>query len=153
MADEKKTFWGKGVVIFTSAFVLLILSMVIYVSFQNFDLVEKDYYSKEVAYQNQIERIQNANELIQKPTFVFNGAEKMIVVKFPDSLSSLITGGRVHLFRPSDKRYDEITELKLDQSGLQMIPFNRVIKGLWKIKIDWRTDEKEYYLEDMLIIG
>lgn len=153
MADDKKTFWGKGVVIFTSAFVLLILTMVFYVSFQDFDLVETDYYAKEVAYQQQIERIQNTYDLEQKPTFVFNGAEKMIIVKFPDSLVEFITGGEVHLFRPSDKRYDEKTELNLDQSGLQMIPFNRIKKGLWKIKIDWRTDDKEYYLEDMLIIG
>ena len=135
MADDKKTFWGKGVAIFTTAFVLLILTMVIFVSMQDFDLVESDYYAKEVAYQQQIERIKNTNELEQKPTFVFNGAEQLIVLKFPDSLTEFVTGGRVHLFRPSDQKDDLITELKLDPSGLQLIPFTTVKKGMWKIKI------------------
>ena len=48
--------WGKGVWLIFGGFVVFILGCVAFASMQRFDLVTTDYYARQIAYQDQIEK-------------------------------------------------------------------------------------------------
>ena len=58
-----KLSWGTGIVISFVVFMSSTLAVVIYLMNQDVDLVTRDYYKKELAYQDQIERIERTNKM------------------------------------------------------------------------------------------
>ena len=150
---KKKGFsWGVGMAVLYGTFVLFILAFVIFASTQNFDLVEKDYYAKELAYQDQIERIARTKALLEKPKVEYHAEDKTIVLHFPESFTPDNITGTLHLFRPSNARWDKTIPISLDNEGQQVIPAEWLIKGKWTIKLNWSDTGVEYYHEDMLIM-
>lgn len=149
----KKTLWGKGIFILYSGFVLFMLAIVIFSTMQDFQLVEKNYYQNELKYQSRIEQTQNHLSLETKPIWVLNQDEKVLTLKFPSEFMSDGISGTVLFFRPSDKSHDIKVELLPDPSGLQIIPIDKLIKGKWKLKVNWESKNTKYYFEDIFVIG
>ena len=148
----KKSLWGKGIFIFYGAFVAFMLAIVIYAAMQDFHLVERDYYQKEIEYQSQIDAINNANKLLEKPEWVINHAEKVLTFKFPESIMDNIVSGEVLLYNPSGSSRDVSVNIEPDQSGLQLVSTKSLSRGLWKLKMSWEDDLQDYYLEDKFMI-
>ncbi|MEP2771494.1 MAG: FixH family protein [Fulvivirga sp.] len=138
--------WGTRIVIAFACFVAVIVSLVVISMRQNISLVDKDYYVQEIAYQEQIERINNKNELSQKPEI--NKENGKIIISIPDS--ELV--GEVHFFRPSDAGLDKKYALKLDENGQQQFSAYDFEKGLWRVKVNWNKNGKEYYSEHSLTL-
>jgi len=149
---SKKSFWGKGIFLFYGLFVLFTLAIVFIAVFQDFHLVENDYYQKELAYQSRIDEINNANRLPEKPVWVINQTEKILTIKFPESIMDSIVSGNILLYKTSQAGEDMIVKLVPDASGLQLIPLERLNRGLWKIKLDWQDSNQSYFLEGKFAI-
>lgn len=154
MNDEqkKKSFWGKGIVILYSGFVLFILSFVFFSVGQDFELVESDYYQKELNYQKQIDRMRSTEQLTEKPVYAYIPTQNMMTVKFPESLYKNGVKGTISFFRPSSKEHDFDISLSLDSSGLQLVDLIDCIPGKYKFKLLWTNNSTEYYIEDMIFI-
>ena len=60
---ETKSNWGKGITILISGFVIFMLGLVGFASFQSFNLVETDYYQKEINYQDHIDKVKRTSVL------------------------------------------------------------------------------------------
>ena len=60
--------WGTKIVFSFIAFAGLIITMVVISMRQDVSLVAKDYYVQEIAYQDQIDKIQNQKALESEPT-------------------------------------------------------------------------------------
>ena len=72
-------------------------------------------------------------------------------MKFPKDVSKEINEGNIHFFKPNDAAYDRI--FKIDpKNGMQGIPKNELIAGKYEVKISWKANEKDYYVEKTLII-
>ena len=151
--STKKPFWGKGIFILYSGFVLFILAIVFFSTMQDFQLVEKNYYQKELQYQNRIEQTQNHLNLEKKPVWVINQVEKVLTLKFPSEFMTEGVSGTALFFRPSDQSNDINVKLEPDASGLQIIPIDKLIKGKWILKINWASGDNTYYFEDMFVLG
>jgi hypothetical protein len=137
--------WGFGIVVsfilFASAtFVMVYISMS-----TNVDLVAEDYYEKEIKYQQQIELVKSTSALEQN--IDVNVASSHVILKFPKLGSSELYSGTVFFFRPSDKRGDFQKTVQLDSSYSQKISTQTMLPGLWRAKIFWFVDKKEYYSE------
>ncbi|MFC1475013.1 FixH family protein [Candidatus Zixiibacteriota bacterium] len=150
--SKKNPIWGKGVYLLYGSFVFFILAMVLFSSMQDFHLVEDNYYQKEINYQSMIEKNENYLSLAQKPVWMINHQEKVIILKFPEPFVNDEVTGEIIFFRPSDKAKDINVNLDIDQSGLQIISTENFIKGKWKIKVNWQADDKRYYFEDIFFI-
>ncbi len=136
--------WGYRIALTYIAFVTLILTMVV-MSFQyDVNLVAKDYYKQEIAYQQEIDKISNTQNLRQEPEFRFKPEASALQVQFPhhEEVQGMLT-----LYRPSDARKDQKYPLTLDQEGNLYIPSKGLQAGLWRIKLDWQADGLAYYLE------
>jgi len=150
MSDKSKFNWGWKITLLYSSFVIFILSLVAFASFQSFDLVEKDYYSKELAYQRQIDKTARTNANPASISVIKNDNAGLLELAF--DMTPGLPAGSIHLFRPSDRRLDYKTEIAPDGNGHQVIQTADMRKGLWRIKIDWSSGGNEYYYEDMLIL-
>ena len=149
---KKKSYWGVGIAALYTSFALFIITVVIFATFQDFSLVEENYYSKELLYQQQIDRIKNHAALSNKPYWNIDRETNRFLLSFPDSLAVAGISGTVHFFRPSSKQHDQVIPIRLDDTYQMEIPLMNFIKGQWRIKLRYESGGVEYYDEKMLTI-
>lgn len=152
MQKSDKTIWPIGLAFGIAAFMLSILGAVIFSFTQNVDLVESDYYQKEVIYEQQIARMQRTHRLEEKPVFKIDRPANQLVLQFPAQFSNLPVTGEIEFFRPSDAALDCIESLELDANLQQKFPIDQFKSGFWKIKLNWTADSLEYYHEQSLTL-
>lgn len=139
--------WGKGIIITFIIFAGILTTMVVISMKQEVGLVAPDYYKQEIAYQEQIDRVNNYSQLEEKPSLSVDRNDLDVVIAFSKGQFQSITSGEVLLFRPSHMGLDELHKLKLDSKGEHRINVSQLLKGRWKVKFSWQMNDKEYYNE------
>jgi len=140
--------WGKGIVISFVLFAVFIGVLVTVCVKQDVNLVSKNYYTDELAYQQQIERINNTSQLQEKPDIhVVNG---VIEVKF--NQFNVMDKGEIKLFRPSDVRLDKQFTLQSAGDTSQQFDVSSLPGGMYRLKMLWSMNGKEYYVENMITL-
>lgn len=148
----KKSKWGLGIFLLYGLFVIFILSLVMFASVHDVQLVEKNYYQKDLAYQDQIDRVDRTSRLEKKLTMDMSGENGNIKIKFPVGKNKIIEG-TIKFFRPSNSRYDFEIPIKADSLGTQEIDTKLMIRGFWKVNLNWKVDSIEYYQQEPLMIN
>ena len=142
-----------GIIAVIIVFLLAVIGFVIFTGTLSFGLVSENYYADELAYQDQINRIERTNALAQTVTVKFNLANG-VQVSFPALFEPAAVEGSIKLFRPADKSLDRRFPISLNREGVQYISAaNLPVPGLWKIKIFWQAEGIEYYFEEELVIS
>ncbi|WP_109829880.1 FixH family protein [Reichenbachiella versicolor] len=143
--------WGKSVTLAFVLFAGLIITMVTLCMKQDVNLVANNYYEEELAYQDQIDRINNYTRLAEKPAIIQNGS--MISLQFPVSVITQLDKGKIHFFRPSEGNIDKTFSLKFNEEGIQAFDLKDTKHGLWKTKLTWVSNSGvEYYYEQSIVI-
>lgn len=137
--------WGTRIVILYVAFVALILFMVIRSMNEKVDLVSDDYYQKELQFQNQIDRSQESQTLLEQPQVKMRNGN--VEIMFPTSLSKKTITGKIDFYRPSDSSKDLSYAIKTDTSGLQLIADEKMLRGIYNVQLTWEAAGKNYYNE------
>jgi hypothetical protein len=140
--------FGNWIVVAFVFFALFIGTLVTVCVKQDISLVSKNYYSDELVYQDQITRINNTNALLSKPEF--NKREGgSIEISFDQQYK--IEKGEVKFFCPSnpnaDKNFAFMTSNNTQQFDITSFP-----KGMYKARVYWSMDGKEYYFEEVIYI-
>lgn len=143
--------WGHKIAVLYIGFVILILSFVFRSMNQTVDLVSKDYYEKELKYQSKIEQMKNLNELGEDISTIQNHDE--IIITFPKSQLNQMVSGSIHLYNPSDSKKDFAVEIKTDENKKQVISKALINKGYYKMQIEWKANQKEFYSENKLVVN
>lgn len=140
--------WGTGIVIAFVCFAGVIATIVTISMKQDVGLVAKDYYKQEIAYQDQIDRKTNYNQLDRKPVIKLDATKKYIELWFPEELASKMADGELLLFRPSTSKWDKKYRIALNEGGEQRINIQPLATGMWRVKVNWTTmTDKQYYTE------
>lgn len=139
--------WGKGIVIVIAVFVMLMAGLVtICVKQDDIHLVTQNYYEEEIKYQDQIDKIINANALDYE-VLTYNTQVKRVVMNLP-----LGSKGTLHLFRPSDARLDKKIEFQLVNLDENTVDVSSLKSGYWKVKLTWEENGVAYYEEKKINI-
>lgn len=109
------------------------------------ELVTEDYYGVELAYQNDIDKLNNANTLSEHVHYTKN--EEGLVITFPKDLDFKNITGKVSLYRPSNKKLDFEEPIKLTNSKM-LIVNKRLIDGRWNLRIDWNYNGTPYLFKE-----
>ena len=141
--------WGHGILIAIILIFSSIISFFIYISHLNNNLVEDDYYEKELVYENRINKIRNMEALGEKISILDEG--DFLKITFPSSVKGSKPKGSILFYRPSDKRLDYQIPVELDDSAQQFVDKKKLAQGRYVIKIDWALDGKAYYQESNLL--
>ncbi len=140
--------WGKWIVVSFVLFAMFIGTLVTVCVRQDINLVSKNYYADELAYQQQIERINNTSRLEEKPDIsISNG---VIEIKF--NQFNAMDKGEIKLFRPSDVRLDKQFALQVSEQTQQQFDVSTLPGGMYRVKMLWSMNGKEYYIEDMITL-
>lgn len=140
--------WGRWIIVSFILFAMFIGTLVVICVRQDIPLVSKQYYQEELDYQNQIERIENTKALTESPSIsIVNDSLRITYPRF-----SKMENGILKLFRPSDPRLDRQYDLVNSTRESQTFGIGDLQKGLYKARMLWEQDGKEFYLEKTIVI-
>jgi hypothetical protein len=140
--------FGKWILVSFIAFALFIGTLVTICVRQDINLVAPDYYKQELAYQKQIERMQNANALGSLPKFEFVNSN--LAISFNDF--SRINHGELKLFRPSDAQLDQTFEVHSSKDSVQIFDLEIPKRGMYKASLTWTMAGREYFVEETIYL-
>jgi hypothetical protein len=148
-----KINWGTGIVIAFAIFITFILYFVFTVqsnSEYDNELVVEEYYKHDAKFGDEMARIQDAQDLVQKP-LITNTSEGITIV-FPEVFIPKNIKGKVVFYRPSNKKFDFEVPISLSASSLN-VPKKRLIGGRWNINMEWQYEGKQYLTKDTIYIN
>jgi nitrogen fixation protein FixH len=149
---KNKFNWGTGIVIAFGLFMTFILYFVVEVqsnSKYDNDLVVEEYYKHDAQFGKEMQRTQNAQNLVEKPKIVLTteGAE----IRFPATFVPNKIKGIVSLYRPSNKKLDFDVPISIAESTL-LLPKKSLIGGRWDINMEWQYEGKAYLTKETIYI-
>ena len=148
-----KINWGTSIVIAFALFITFILYFVFQVqsnSKYDNDLVVEEYYKHDAHFGDEMKRIQNANDLVQKP--IITVSKVGITIAFPKEFAPIKIKGIVSLYRPSNKKLDFEVPISISNPTL-LIPNSNLVGGRWDINMEWQYEGKPYLTKETIYIN
>lgn len=145
-----KINWGTGIVLAFIGFITFIMYFIITMNVNSkyeHDLVTEDYYGEELQYQNDIDKLNSAKNLVENISY--NRTADGLVITFPKTMNFDNISGKVFLYRPSNKHLDFDVDISLSKPYL-LIPDNRLVDGRWNIKVAWKYGGKSYLFNESI---
>jgi hypothetical protein len=139
--------WGYRIAIGFTAFCLVTIGVTIYLMNQKVDIVTDNYYEKELKYQEQLDKVARTRALKESVEITNTGKE--LIIKFPNLPDKNQSKDLISLYRPSDDSKDVKIPVLTDTSRIQVVSVDRLVKGYWKVKINWTSGGSEYYYESV----
>jgi hypothetical protein len=138
---------GKWIVVAFVLFAAFIGTLVVVCVRQDVSLVSRDYYRQELAYQNQIQRLNNTAALLEKP--VIKVIDRTLQIEF--NQSEEVEAAELMLFCPSNEKMDRNFHLTSNQRT-HVFALEELQKGMYRAKLQWKMNEKEFYWEEIIFI-
>ena len=145
-----KLSWGKRIAMLYIGFVALIVVMITMSMRQKVELVSDDYYDRELAFQEKIDEMNNANALPEK--IIHSITDNSFLIVFPSQFKTNVVEGEILFFRPSDASKDFKSAIQLDGDAKQLIDRKNLSKGMYKMQIYWKANGTAYFVEETIVI-
>jgi len=139
--------WGIKITALYLGFVAIILTLVFTCFRHKTELESKDYYAKELKFQDQIDARSNADRLAVPIEYIIR--DRSVEIILPKEVLSPDVKGNIEFIRPSDATKDKRIPLLTDEGGIQMINPG-FIKGVYKMQISFRSKGKNYFKEAII---
>ncbi len=141
--------FGHKIAITYGAFVVFMISLVTFcVKQDDITLVSPDYYKKEIAYQDEIDKIKNTANL-SAPVRI-EKIDEFLQVTFPEEIRN--AKGTLQFYRPSDVKLDFQVPLHVNAEGWQKVPVKSITSGQWILKLEWEHKGLSYLKEEKIIL-
>ncbi len=153
---HSRTRWNPWPISIAAFFALAIGACGVFVAFCNWhpaDLIAADYYEQEMRYQGEIERRQNAQLHAPDAFVTYDSATRLLTVALPPSHAQSGLSGTIRLYRPSALDRDREIQLAPGPAGQQAVDASSLLPGLWKIRVSWTVDHREYLIDRQVVIG
>ena len=137
--------WGKGIVGGMVVFILFILGMCIYMFKMPEDEYDHQYYEKGLNFnQEYIKEQQVKKDHAWPSVYILQNRLKLAFV--------LPATGTVKFLRSSSSSLDKTFKFRQSGSEEVNIPIEKLLKGKWKLEIEWVSNQKSYlYKQDIFI--
>lgn len=142
--------FGKKITILYLSFVALIVTMVVMCFGQKVELVSEDYYAQELKFQDKITAVNNEKALGASIQHFVNG--KIITLTLDSNLAAANIEGTITFFRPSDSSKDFKVKMNFN-NGEQVIDNNTLVHGAYKLQMNWVSNNKSYFKEEVIFIN
>jgi len=146
-----KLGWGWKIALLYGGFVVFMSSLVIASNRQQFDLVSKDYYEEEIAYQKVIDAGKNQSSLSAPISIHAN--EQEVTIDFPAELKDTVLTGNVKFYSPVNSEWDR--DFKIQAQNNSFVVSRSTLKNTrYTMKINCITPGgKNYYQESEIILS
>lgn len=136
--------WGKGIIIALALFIGFILYMVIQMAQKQTDLVEPDFYEKQMDIDNRVLATENA--IVYEEDFVISQDVDNISIAFPKELEMEKAKGLIHFYRPENAKLDRKFPVAVVNFE-QFFPKKDLTAGNFRIKMEFKIGPTRYYIE------
>jgi hypothetical protein len=142
--------WGYKIMIVIFGFIMTMLGMV-YIAFQQTnEMMDKNYYAKEIKYQSTIDAANNLNQVSRENIIFQNNGNVEIYI--PRSLSSDFNDGFVEFIRNDNESKDIKMPFKTNENSTFELGKAKFSKGQYKARVSWKNSETNYYKEQIIDI-
>ncbi|POY37512.1 hypothetical protein C3K47_07035 [Solitalea longa] len=145
-----KLSWSYIAAIFYLSFVVFIVWLAYKAMHEKFELITPNYYAEELKYQHKIDGKENVAKLSEQTKVELSA--KQVSIDLPKDFDGKKVEGTIALIRPSDESKDLKVALEADNNGVQVINSSSFVKGLYILRIDWKCEGKDYYLEQNIFL-
>jgi hypothetical protein len=140
-----KINWGWRIAMLYIGFLALMLFLVYKTTLIKDDLVSKDYYTKELKFQEQLDKQRRTKQLFTPLTWHVEG--RNIGLQFPDEVRDKKVNATILFYKANDARQDFSVYCSPDSNGLCTLPTQNLSKGAYQMQIDWKAGDISYYNE------
>lgn len=139
-----KFHWGHGIFTFYAFFIAVLVIVVVKSKTFDNSLVDENYYSRDINYQQEFDRRLNSNSLAEplRAVVTSEGYE----LRFPTEGKDKVDG-TVHLYRPSTNKDDRRLALAVGDDGVMRLPLQGMNPGRYEAIVEWQSGGVEYYDE------
>ncbi len=142
--------WGHKILIVIIVFLVAMLGMVFYASMQTNEMVDENYYQKEMAYQNVINAKQNL--LNVSSDNVVSQTMMEVVITLPIGTFEKLEKGHIELMRNDAAAKDVHMDIKAHGNNRYVFPKSDLSKGMYKARVSWVSRGVEYYKEETVFV-
>ncbi|HTE31043.1 MAG TPA: FixH family protein [Chryseolinea sp.] len=139
---------GKWIVVSFILFAIFIGTLVTVCVRQDISLVSENYYKEELVYQDQIQRLNNTELLVEKPAIKV--VDQMLQIEF--NQSDKVENGALNLFCPANEKMDRKFLVEPSGKGVQSVELGLLQKGMYRARLSWTMNGKEFYMEEVINI-
>ncbi len=143
--------WGHKITLTIVVFIIAMLSMVFIAFQQNNEMMDDNYYDKELKYQSLIDASQNLNE--ESSDTLIEKTEKGFLITIPAKLRTNFKNGKIEFIGNEDRKKDFTLKIEPDSMGLFLIEPAKLSRGSYKVRILWENEGKSYYREQNLTVS
>jgi len=136
--------WGYKIALLYCSFVALMVVMVVKSMHQKIDLVSKDYYAEELAFQKQIDAGKNQATLSAAASV--HADAQNVMIEFPPEFKNENIKGNVHFYAPANADFDKGFPI-VTNSNTVSIPRNLLQQARYTMKLNWEASGRKYYQE------
>lgn len=114
------------------------------------DLVSKEYYKEELAYQQVIDGTRHANALSAAVELVITA--EGVRIKLPAEMRQKSVEGAVRFYCAADAARDRKVTLAPDAEGNQLIPRNMLVAGQYIVSVNWDAAGTNYFSQQAFVL-
>jgi nitrogen fixation protein FixH len=148
-----RNLWPVGILVTFALFFAGTAGLVVMACSQKVDLVSTDYYEQELKFQGRIDRVERTRHTVTQAVVAYDAAARCITVSLPAEQAAHEVSGRIELYRPSASRLDRVVKLEPDTKGIQRVDAAGLIPGLWKVRVSWKVESQDYFLDQKVVVG
>jgi hypothetical protein len=145
-----KLHWGHAITLVMLAFVAIMVQFAVRAINNPESLVAEDYYALELRYQEQIEKLGNVAALERDVRITV--ADGFLELHFPEVPGGERISGEMFLMRPSDARFDRRAAVVADAAGKWRMPTSEMLRGAYRLQLEWRSGGTAFLTEDQLYL-
>ncbi len=143
--------WGHKITFVIIAFITGMLGMVFLAFRQTNEMVDSNYYEKELKYQDLIDASKNFN-IASYDTLISQNKDSL-VVKIPTQLLGDFSNGSLEFIRNSDQSRDLLYHFTPNSVGNFFLGKEKFIAGMYMVRIHWNSLGKSFYKEKSIFIN
>jgi len=144
-----KISWGWKITMLYSGFVVMMVSLVVASTHQHFDLVSKDYYEEEIAYQKVIDAGKNQSAL-SRPLAI-HASDKTVTIDFPEEFKDKALSGNIQFYSPVNSEWDKNFSISAQNNSVTILR-SALHNTRYTVKISCKVDGKNYYQESEIML-
>ena len=145
--------WPYAIIAYFGVFITGVITLITFAARHDEQLVGADYYEQEIRFQKQIDRVTRTAPLSEKVEVSYNAAAETLQLNVPPEAGGAKASATIQLYRPSNEKLDRQLNHTLNKEGRHSFPVPNLEAGFWKVRLSWKGEGKEYYLDRPLIIS
>lgn len=144
---KKRSYWPLAIIITLSLFATFIITIAVFLSGKNFDLVTENYYEESLLYEDKIDMLSNTSKLDSLPELHYRLGGKSLLVSFPNNYAGVIDSGAVIFYNSQNSGLDFEENLNLNEFGQQLFKEEQIKGNRWTVSLKWSMKGMHYLWE------